>query len=69
LLNDVNASLIGLPNSADKSDFPEEKEVLKKRREETQSKMDEIEKLFMDLDADDNSKRPKSGDDPEHQKR
>jgi hypothetical protein len=31
--------------------------------------MDEIDKLFMDLDADDNSTRPKSGDDPEHQKR
>jgi len=51
LLGDVNASLIGL-DSTDKSDFLEEKEAMKKRREETQKKMDEIEQLFIQLDKD-----------------
>ena len=53
LLTDVNISIVGLQDSTDKSDFLEEKEAIKKRREETQKKMDEIEKLFMLLDKDD----------------
>ena len=52
LLGDVNASLIGLQDSTDKSDFLEEKEAMKKHREETQKKMDEIEQLFIQLDRD-----------------
>jgi hypothetical protein len=54
LLKDVNASLLGLQDSTEKSDALEEKEEIKKRREDTQKKMDEIEKLFMKLNEEDN---------------
>ncbi|HEX7511697.1 MAG TPA: hypothetical protein VF335_10380 [Chitinivibrionales bacterium] len=52
LLTDLNASLVGAHDSLIQTDALDEKEQLKKRREETQKKMDEINTLFMQLDQD-----------------
>jgi len=57
LLTDMNASLVGMQDSIGQTDALDEKELLKKRREETQGKMDEIEKLFMQLDKDEQGSR------------
>jgi hypothetical protein len=55
LLKDVNASLLDLKDSTEAHNAEDEKETIKKHREETQQKMYEIEKLFNRLDKDETS--------------
>jgi hypothetical protein len=57
LLNDMSTSLMGPQDSlvTSNSDF---KETMKKRREETQKKMDEVEGLFRQLDLESQPRSP-----------
>jgi hypothetical protein len=57
LLNDMSASLMGPQDSLEVSDSGL-KDTLKKRREETQKKMDEVEGLFRQLDQEAQPKAP-----------
>jgi hypothetical protein len=50
LVRDINASLFNMMDSVDGASVSEEKDALKKRREDTYKKMDEIERLFLQLD-------------------
>jgi hypothetical protein len=61
LLNDMSASLMGPGDSLETSD-PDLKDSMKKRREETQNKMDEVEALFRQLDLESRPKAPATAD-------
>jgi hypothetical protein len=62
LMGEMNASLLDLPGNLGEASLQDEKEALKKKREETHQKMDEIERLFMQLDKDDKGKFPTNAD-------
>jgi hypothetical protein len=57
LINDMSSSLMGPQDSLETSDL-DLKDSMKKRREETQKKMDEVEALFRQLDLENQPKAP-----------
>lgn len=57
LISDMSAALMGPQDSLDALDS-DSKEAMKKRREETQKKMDEVEALFKQLDLEAQPKAP-----------
>lgn len=61
LLNDMSASLMGPRDSLETSDS-DLRDAMKKRREETQKKMDEVEALFRQLDLEGQPKAPAMAD-------
>ncbi len=56
LVDTLDASLLETSDSSGTAYFPEEKDSMKKKREETQKKMDEIERLFLLLNSEEHEK-------------
>jgi hypothetical protein len=62
LIGEMNASLMDAADSTGQGSQQEEKDDLKKRREETHAKMEEIERLFGQLDDEDKTNVPMKSD-------
>lgn len=58
LLSDMNAFMLDAKGTTVDTSFQDDKEALRKKREETHLKMEEIERLFMQLDKDEDAKAP-----------
>ena len=58
LISEMNASLIDIQDSLGTMTYQEEKDAMKKRREETQAKMAEIERLLIQLDREEKKDIP-----------
>jgi hypothetical protein len=62
LMNDMNAFLVDVKSAAVDTTYRDEKEALRKKREETHQKMEEIERLFIQLDKEESGKAQMNAD-------
>jgi hypothetical protein len=62
LMGEMNASLLDLPGNVGDVSVQDEKEAMKKKREETHLKMEEIERLFIQLDKEEKGNVPPNAD-------